>query len=85
MICCHNCRASYRTGEYFGQCAIGYGLPGCQLCAQRPGVGWSGRPSPNDEMQDQGDQREYQQQVDQASRHMEYSESANPRYQQHNE
>ena len=20
MICCHNCGASYRTGEYFGQC-----------------------------------------------------------------
>ncbi len=45
----------------------------------------SGCPSPHDKMQDQGDQREYQEQMDQAPSHMKHSEATYPRYQQHNE
>jgi hypothetical protein len=41
-------------------------------------------PSPHHKMQDQGNHREYQQQMNQPSRHMKHSEAANPSNQQNN-
>jgi hypothetical protein len=44
-----------------------------------------GRTSPHDKVQDQGDNREYQQQVDETACHMKHGESANPCDQKYNE
>jgi hypothetical protein len=68
-----------------GGIALGHRLAHQLRIPIRKHLNLSGSSSPHHEMQDQRDHREYEQQVNQAAGHVKHSETANPRYQQHNE